>query len=192
MKDAVPQRILGFDMDGVIIDHTSYKTASLTDLGIAFSPTDMPAEKIKKLLTPEQKQTMSHNMYDLPEVALKAPLMAGALEGLTQVAASGVPYYLISLRKNPEIAIELLKRCGLWGEVFHDDNVFFVGEIADKERVASHLGVTHYVDDQVRVLEAIISVKNRFLFDTFNAYPDDSLYTRVASWKEVVDYYLGE
>ena len=54
----------------------------------------------------------------------------------------------------------------------------------DKNTKAVELGVTHYFDDEPRVLEKLVDVKNKFLFDPIDALKNSG-YARVKSWKEI-------
>ena len=84
--------------------------------------------------------------------------------------------------------------------VFERILTFFVIKPEDKNIKARELGVTHYVDDETGVLEKLVDVKNRFLFDNLGAFSaiggfasgEKNIhgYTRVELWKELVEYFL--
>ena len=122
-------------------------------------------------------------LFDDPVIALTPPLMPGVMNVLRKLKQNNMPYFLISRRKKPNRAIELLRVRGLWPKYFNEENSFFVMSKQEKDIKSSKLRITHYFDDQNSVLKELLSVRNRFLFDNLkvfkkNHYPTDS------SWNE--------
>lgn len=189
MKGNVDKKVIGFDMDGVIIDHIPNKVKLAKDLGFDITARQTPSEILRNIMpTPEYKE-LQHILYYHPEFGLSAPLMAGVKSVLTKIKQEKIPYFLISRRKNrenPSMAVRLLKKHGLWPEYFNETNTHFVTEIEDKETKAKELGITHYIDDERKVLGALVSVKNKFLFDSLGAFPN-SEYPRLTSWEDISD-----
>ena len=140
----------------------------------------MPLEFVRKL------QFM---LYENPDTALMSPLMSGAHEALSKMQKLNVPYFLISRRRKPELAIKLLEMHGLWPLYFSERNSFFVREPEDKNVKAKELGVTHYVDDEIKVLEKLADVRYKFLFDSLRISKTED-YTKVSSWSDLLGYLL--
>lgn len=176
--------IIGFDLDGVLIDHTKNKITVAKLFGFDVAPRQTPSESLRTLIPYDTLQEFQKVLYDDPTYAYHAPLMEGALDVVQRVMRRGWPMHLISRRKTSHSALEVLKRQGLWPTFFHEKNTFFVREIADKDIEARRLGVTHYIDDERQVIHALSSVAHRFLFDPHQISQEPEGYTRVSSWKE--------
>lgn len=185
MDRARDNLIIGLDMDGVIIDNTWSKIRFAKKLGFDLKPEDTPADFIEKNLPSEVLRELRPMLYDQPSTALQAITLRGAKSGLERLKKSGYHYFLISRRKNPELAVHLLKKRGVWPRYFNHQNAFFVAEPEDKDRLAKKLGVRIYLDDQPSVLEKLTSVRHRFLMDRFRIFTKTP-YVRVASWQEFI------
>ena len=185
MKRQVDKKIIGFDMDGVIVDHSGRKVVLAKNFGFKIKVKDTPSEIIKNLITPlTTYREFQRVLYDVPETALFSPLMLGVKSVLAKIKKSNIPYYLISRRKKKETAIALLTKHGLWPRYFNNENTFFVLEPKDKEVRAKALGITHYVDDEQNVLGVLHSVPNKILFDHLGVFKNPP-YRRIKSWKEL-------
>ncbi len=176
--------IIGFDMDGVILNNTEPKIRVAQKLGYSIRPEQTPAEVIVKYIPPGTYPEFQNLIYDNPEEALTATLMKGIRSLLVEIKRRKFPYYLISRRKGPEMAIRILEKHKLWPRYFNDNNAFFVSTPADKNIKAAQLGVTHYIDDELKVINALSSVGNKFLFDQFNIFEEGSYYKKINSWAE--------
>ncbi len=195
-KPQVDNMVIGFDMDGVIIDHAERKVLLAKNFGFKIAKKKTPSEIIKDLITPlATYRKFQRVLYDAPETALHSPLMPGVKSVLAKIKSSNIPYYLISRRKKEETAIALLAKHGLWPKYFNKKNTFFVLEPEDKEIKSKALGITHYIDDEQKVLEVLHSVPNKILFDPLGVFKNpspfgkvrdkNSGYARVKSWKEI-------
>ncbi len=176
--------IIGFDMDGVIIDHTDSKIMLAGKFGITLSPEQTPSDMMHDIIPHEINQQIQDFLYGDRKYALRPQVMRGARTVLKEIMKMELPIFLISRRKNPEIAIELLKKHGLWPAFFNEENAFFVDKPEDKNIRAVRLGITHYLDDERRILENLSGVQNRYLFDRHRIYPEDEFYKLVFSWRE--------
>ena len=177
--------VVGFDLDGVIIDHTQNKMRIGARYGVTLRPEDTQSERMADLFSKETYREIQKQMYDDTDEALSAPLMEGAFAGLASLREHDIPYFLISRRKTPINALHLIERRGLWGEYFTPENTFFVEHMEDKDPVARELGVTHFVDDERRVLRLMPSVPKRILFDDRSHFADDTDFLCVRSWSEL-------
>lgn len=177
--------IVGFDLDGVIIDHTQNKMRIAARYGVILTPEETHSELMRSLFPHDVYGEIQSQLYDDTDEALAAPLMEGAYDGLATLREHGIPYFLISRRKDPLSALHLIERRGLWGEYFTPDNTFFVGSPEEKNTLAKMLHVSHYIDDEVRVLEAMPSVPNRILYDARALFADKKEFLHVKNWVEV-------
>jgi len=176
---------IGFDLDGVIIDHTQNKIRAAARLGYTLLPEDTPSEMIGKILPPHVNLILKEQIYDDTDEALSAPLMKGAYDGLARLHEHGMSYTLISRRKHPLHAIHLLERRGLWDRYFLPENTYFVERMEDKDVIAKKLGLTHFVDDELQVLGLMPSVSMRILFDAHQVASTQPEYAKVSDWVEL-------
>ena len=190
MKSHVDKKILGFDMDGVLVDNGPVKRTVLRKLGFDFRLADTPSEVIGKLLPADMLKKMQIALYHDQKMSFRAKLMPGIERLLDSLKSQNVKYFLISRRSEPKIAVELLKARGLWPKYFNESNAFFVITPEDKNTKATELGVTHYVDDERKVLAVLSNVPNKFLFDHLKVFPEHDSYTKVASHQELTEYFL--
>ena len=178
------KKIIGFDMDGVILDHTETKLLLAKKFGLKITEKETPSEIIRNLMPRPVYLKFQIALNDNPKFKYLAPPMPGVKTILARIIKSGVPYFLISRRKKAVSAIKILKHHGLWPKYFNKNNAFFVKTPEDKNIKAVELGVTHYFDDEPRVLEKLVDVKYKLLFDSVDVFKNSG-YARVKSWKEV-------
>lgn len=185
MPTAIDDIVVGFDLDGVIIDHTQNKMRIAQRYGITLSPEETHAERMGAHFTPEMYSLIKSQIYDSTDEALSAPLMQGAFLALTRLREVGVQYHLVSLQKNPMHAAHLLENRGLWGTCFTPENTFFAKNREEKYAIAQKLGVTHFVDDEPSVLDIMHEIPHRILFDARALFPEKTAYAHASSWKEL-------
>lgn len=183
--------IIGFDMDGVIIENTASKIKFARQLGFNLKPKDTPADVIENAMPAEALDQLRQLLYHNPETALQATLISGAKTGLTKIKKYNFRYFLISRRKDPALAQQLLRKRGLWPEIFDTSNAFFVQRAEDKNVKAAELGVNLYIDDQPSVLVKLTSVRHRLLFDRFRHFGDLPFeHKKIISWREILSYLI--
>lgn len=175
--------IIGFDMDGVIINHVERKVYLAKKLGFKIKKEDTPSEVLKTKMPLPEYRRLQHLLYDNPRTCLSSSPMPGVEKILLAVKKKNLPLFLISRRKVDQTAIKLLRRHGLWPRYFNEQNTFFVKEVEDKNTKAKELGITHYIDDEQKVLNSLVDVKNKFLFDKLDIFKE-SKYPRLKSWAE--------
>jgi len=176
--------VVGFDMDGVILDNADSKIKIAKSLGFDIKIHHTPSEIIRTILPQVVLEKLQSILYDDHEVALATPLMKGVKTIMADLNKKNIPIFLISRRKIPEVAIKILRKHLLWPKYFNDKNSFFVSHPEDKNFRAAQLGVTHYIDDELKIINALSSVKNKFLFDQFNVFDKANNYTKIKSWSE--------
>lgn len=177
---------IGFDLDGVILDHTTNKLALAKNFGWELKPEQTQSETIKNFMPKHILDQLKITLYEDPKISLGSPVMRGARIMLNEIKSKH-PYFLISRRKKPEWAIKIMKSKKLWPEFFNESNAFFVSKPDDKNKVGKRLGITHYVDDELNVLKRLTFIKNKILFDPHNLSPHVTNIIKVNSWKELID-----
>lgn len=196
MKNKIDRpKIIGFDMDGVILDHTQNKLLLARKLNLNLKKEETPTDLIKTLIPSSNYPKFQSDLYDNPKFKYSCPLMPGTKQVLEKLIKNKTPYFLVSRRKKPTGATNILKRHGLWPKYFNKTNAFFVLTSKDKNTKSKELGITHYFDDQHTILNELVSVKNKFLFDHLDVFKNpspfgkvrgkNSPYRRVKSWKEI-------
>lgn len=176
--------VIGFDMDGVLLDNSDAKIKLAKKHGFELKLHHTPSEIIKTILPQVILEKLQKTLYDNQPVALSVPLMRGTRTILSELNKNKIPIFLISRRKLPEIAIKILKKHLLWPRYFNEKNSSFVIHPEDKDKEAVKIGVTHYIDDELKVINALINVPNKFLFDPFNVFEKADHYIKVKSWAE--------
>lgn len=183
-KSNVDKPVVGFDMDGVILNNSEQKIKIAKTFGFDIKLHHTPGEILKTLMPQIVYEKLQKMLYDNSEFALTVPLMKGVKSVLVRLHNKNIPYFLISRRKLPEVAINILQKHSLWPKYFNEDNSYFVDKPKDKNTRAAKLGITHYIDDELKVINALSKVPNRFLFDQFQVFKDATNYTRLRSWAE--------
>ncbi len=179
--------VVGFDLDGVIIDHTQNKIRFAARYGVVLTSEQTHSEVMGSYFPPELYREIKGQLYESSPEALEAPLMEGAFNTLAAVREAGIPYFLVSLQKNPMHATHLLEERGLWGTCFTPENTFFAGNAEGKHHHAKALGVTHFFDDEPNILQIMESVPHRVLYDPRGLFLEPKPYVRVSRWDEIAD-----
>ena len=175
MKNVDNKKIIGFDLDGVIINHMPAKIKLAKEFGFNLKPKQTPSEIIEFIIKRPVLDQFLQTLYYDSRFFKTAFLMRGVKSGLSKLQENDLPFVLISRRHEPKATIIALKYHGLWPKFFNENNTFFVAKPEDKNVKAREIGVTHYVDDEASVLEKLVDVKNRFLF-----VPVRNVYSKVA------------
>ena len=126
------KKIIGFDLDGVIINHAPAKIKLAKELGFKFIPRQTQSEIIKTQIDDKTLKQIQIRLYHDSRFFKSTPLMKGAKSGLMKLKKNNLPFVLISRRGEPEIAMAALKYHGLWPKFFNKNNTFFVLEPEDK------------------------------------------------------------
>src|SRR3989344_3768 len=168
---------IGFDLDGVIIDHGALKLELAKANGFSLMLEHTSSEIMKTMLPSDKYLAIQLSIYNDPDNP--SPLMVGVLDILELLQKKEIPFFLISRRKNVPVINKWFQDRGL-SKYFISENSFFVATKEEKDKVAKKLGITHYIDDEVSVLEKLVSVNHKFLFDQFGVFPKSDLYTKIS------------
>ena len=85
MKSHVDKKILGFDMDGVLVDNCPLKVEIANKMGYSIKLAEAPSEIIKNILKPEDLKVLQTALYHDLKMSLGAKLMPGILNLLSQI-----------------------------------------------------------------------------------------------------------
>jgi len=182
---------IGFDMDGVLLDHTDLKLALTQEFGVNIAAAQTHPETLVSLMPKEHYRQLKSKLYGDPIISKQALVMPGAVKLLRSLAEHNIRFTLISRRKEPIWARELLSHYGFAPHHFQDDNIFFVDSPEAKEVIARQVGITHYIDDEEKVLRCLTSVPNRFLMDPFHRVTASDQWTIVRSLDEFGKHILS-
>lgn len=183
------KKIIGLDLDGVIIDHTENRIALAKKFGYSLTPEETVSDIIKKKLPKNTYQKMKSLIYDDPVIGTSSPFVTGAENGLKYLREQKVSHYVISRRDPFDMAIKLLQKRSSWPAYLNEKNVFFVKSTKEKNDMAKELGIDIYLDDQPSVIDALVDVPRTFLFDPLRAYSkraEYNSYKKVHSWPEFI------
>ncbi len=175
--------VIGFDLDGVIIDHSKNKDFITRKLGFSFKKSELASDILLTRLPIDISRQVQGFLYGHPKIALRPEIFEGIFDVLKLLKRKGVQYFLVSRRRNEKMAIKLLKKNKLWPHFFNSRNAFFVEKIAGKHEKAAELKISHYIDDQPSVLKELKSVENRFLFDPHDSHRHSRHHKKISSWK---------
>ena len=166
-------------MDGVIIDQTERKIVLAQKRGWIINKEDTPSDIIINKIPPGVYAEIQRDLYSDILTMKDPPLMKGVVSLLQFFEKLRVPCILISMRRNPEVAIALLQRHNIVPRYFSHERIFFVRETAEKNKKARELGITHYIDDEIRVLSVLPDIACRILFDPLGVFSSANEYLRV-------------
>jgi len=161
---------IGFDLDGVIIDHASNKLRCARELGYALEPRDTASGILKSRVDLAHYREIQRFIYG--SATLDAPPMDGALETIRTLA----PLYDLSIisRRNTAdggdvLGFQWLERHGVLS-IIPRERVAFVPHhtVGAKNEIAKKWSVALYLDDQLKILHELSSVKTRVFFDPFD------------------------
>jgi len=162
---------IGLDLDGVLVDHTTWKQLLARKFGYELTAAQTASDAMRRAVPDEHRRAIQAMLYQDPVYALSPALMPGAHELLGAVRSRGIPFTLISRRRDHDLARLLLEKHGLRPGFFTEANTVFVSTIADKADACLRLGITHYLDDENDVLAALTSVPHRYLMDPHGTGP---------------------
>ncbi len=188
MKKSVKPLKIGFDFDGVIIDHTQNKIQKARDFGFDIKPDQILAGRLKKIIGPDYYRQLQRHIYG-PGTA-SGLVAQGAFRVLEQFRESGYEMFIIS-RRQPKFrpgVLEWLAR-NIPG-FFDESKILFVRRDYDKDIICRQLKIQIYIDDKVSVLRKLTGVPQKYFYDPYNIKDIFKLKNikAVSSWSEFLEY----
>lgn len=186
MQDKKKQRI-GIDLDGVIVDLTDIKIETAQEFGYKLLPRETPPLIMKQKIPQGIYKKIQKIIYG--NQTLKANFIKKSLELIANLKNSGHQLFIISRRnqKSQKPAMLWLKRNRIFSYI-SPENIFFVKEDKDKEKIASKIRLDIFIDDSLDVLKELKSVPKKFLFDPFKVYKNISKeINQIGSWDEFMN-----
>lgn len=155
-----PLRI-GIDLDGVLIDHRGHKRALAQEYGFALEPWQTNANVMHRYVPEEIYRPLKESLYS--RLTREAPPIAGALQRLPEIKAE---VYIVSARRADSIrfAQDWLVNHRIY-DIVPAERIYFCGNDEEKRGYCDRLGIDMFLDDKVRVLEALSGRTKRVLFD---------------------------
>ncbi|HSD11995.1 MAG TPA: hypothetical protein VLC10_00405 [Patescibacteria group bacterium] len=177
-----PLRI-GIDLDGVLIDHRGHKRRLAEEYGFALEPWQTNANVMRRYVPEDVYRSLQESLYT--RLTREAPAVAGALENLPELKAE---LFVISARRADSIrfAQDWLVNHRIY-DVVPAERIYFCGNDDEKRGYCDKLGIDMFLDDKVRVLEALGGRTKRVLFDEDDVAPllqvEDRLHV-AKTWEE--------
>src|SRR3989344_7634755 len=102
----VDKKILGFDMDGVVIDNGDLKIQIAKHFGINLVIKETHAEIVKQVIPKNVFDEFVRYAYNNSGAAILASVMDGFVGTIKEIKAKKIPYYLITRRHSSNVAIK--------------------------------------------------------------------------------------
>jgi hypothetical protein len=186
--------VIGFDIDGTLVDHADAKIAFAASRGIALPPEETPSDIMKSRFPKELVRDMQRYIYESTEGGTGQPLMPGVKETLVALRENEIPFFFISRRrgdKSKKNAFIILERNGILGRYINKEKIIFLPTIGEKAAAAHERGVTHFLDDEVKALKAMSLVSHRIFFDQFDIFENIFPFPRVTKRVDgIIDHFL--
>jgi 5'(3')-deoxyribonucleotidase len=158
---------IGFDIDGVLLDHKKHRTMLARRMGYLDVTEKMSAEEVKSMM--DKKDDKKRQDLQYGRLTLKTPATKGAARVLKKL---GKVYdiYVISARKpgdNRKYALRMLKKYF----DFPEEKINFVIHNFQKGFVARRLGLSIFIDDNKKSFYLMPQGVKKILFDEYQKRP---------------------
>lgn len=152
---------IGFDLDGVIIDHRAHKLQQAAHFGYPLEPWQANTNFMATFMPKETYHAIQDNLYG--ELTLASPPVVGALETLANLDAA---FYIVAARTpaNIRYAQDWLNKYRVF-DLIPADQIFFCGTSEDKRTYCEMLHLHAFMDDKLAVLESLPAGVARVLYD---------------------------
>lgn len=181
---------IGLDLDGVIIDHTLNKISLAKQRGYFLNPNQTSSEVMEKIVPLEVKRFIQKSVYG--RVGLSSKQMKNSKKVLKKITETFSVPYIIS-RRGITYNQRKFAMCWLKNNCFFppllSDQIIFVDSDVKKNDMCKKLNINIYLDDKIKVLNNLPSVKCRVLFDPYGHYyksPPSNIKV-VKTWQEFYD-----
>lgn len=173
---------IGLDFDGTIVDHTQIKIKKAKELGYNLKPHETHSNYLEKIITKKDLKIIQKYIYD--KATLESPPVKDALKIIRKLAKN---YKLIIIsRREPnfqEITIKWLKKNRVFKNIPRK-HVFFSLNDIDKKTIAKKNDVSIFIDDKIKILNAMDGVPSKIIFDQFNII-ENSDFHKIKKWQEL-------
>ncbi len=155
-----PLRI-GIDLDGVLIDHREHKRKLAEEYGVVLEPWQTNTNVIERFVPKDVYEAMQLHLYTHWTAA--APASTGALLAL---AALDAELYIISARRTDSVryAQDWLIKHHVY-DIVPAERIYFSGGDEEKRGYCERLGIDIFLDDKIRVLDALPGKTKCILYD---------------------------
>lgn len=157
---------IGLDLDGVIIDHTINKIKLARQKGYFLKPSQTSSEIMEKIVPLEVERFIQKGIYG--QVGLSSRPIKNSKNVLKKIAEIFSVPYIISRRdykhNQRKFALQWLKNNKFFPPLKFNQ-ILFVKSDPLKNDKCKKLSINVYLDDKIKVLNNLISVKYRVLFD---------------------------
>lgn len=172
---------IGFDLDGVIVDHTENKIKMAKELGFDLTPPQTPHDILKPLVSKDAYNKIQKYIY--AEASLSALPIEHALTTIEELSRTH-SLFIISRRMSAELAWEWLRKKNVT-DFIPEKNIFFVEYNIRyaKNAVAKKVGIDLFVDDEAKILRELPAVDTRIHFDQYGTAPSE--FYQIKKWQEL-------
>jgi len=192
MNKGISNRVklkIGFDFDGVIVDHSQTKIRKVKEIfGLKIEPGQTPGYCLRRMIGQDNYRQIQKYIYG-PGTS-QGKVMKGAVSALKELKNLGCKMFIVS-RRQPAFRPGALA----WIEknipgIFNKSQIFFVKRDEDKDRILKKLNVKIYLDDKVSVLRKLASVSKKYLYDQYNLKDNFNLkdITPADSWRQFLEH----
>jgi hypothetical protein len=174
--------IIGFDLDGTLIDHSGVKISFAETYNVRLLPHETPSDIIKKHISEELLRKMQYYIYDDVLGGTTQTIMEGAIETLSHLQKENIPFFFVSRRRTDASrnnALRILAERGILGTLIDKDRIFFAPTIKEKAAIARAQRITHFIDDEEDALRAMDPEMRRIFFDQFDVFGNEFPFPRV-------------
>ena len=180
-----PSLRIGLDLDGVIIDHGPHKLALARELGYDLEPWQVNSNVMGQFVPDDDRRAIKERLYG--SLTPDAPPIEGALEHLASLPGE---LYIVSARRIASVryAQEWMMRHGLF-EFIPAERIFFCTSKYEKRGHCERLGISIFIDDQIKVLRNLPLTVRCVLFDEHRVADKITVDQHVevaADWQDVL------
>jgi len=176
---------LGLDFDGVIVDHTQTKIALAKNIGFKLRPEETASKVFKTMIPKKEYSSLKRKLYGTFATTFRP--MSGVMRNLKRLHENNVKIFVVSRRKVGSRAAVKNWIQNQIGGIIEKDNIFFVERDVDKKDVCKKLGIDIFLDDKLEVLEPMLQIKKRFVFDPHNVHRKITGIKIIKSWDEFTE-----
>lgn len=175
---------IGFDFDGVIIDHTLAKIKKAKELGYFIDSSETSSERFKDIIPWRHRVLIQSYIYG--KATLEASPVAGAIATIKELSGR---YNLVIISRrmiySRIFAMKWLKKHNVL-KYIPRQSIFFSLTDRAKNTIAKKVGASVFIDDKTEVLDAMSDVPHKILFDPYCVNCDqNNRWRKIKKWQEV-------